>query len=62
MSHDSSEPKSLIEEMQMMDFEDDIGDDLDDDVYTDEGELKHYYSSAQNENEQISSDDNANIE
>ena len=58
MSHDSSEPKSLIDEIQMMEFEDDIEDDLDDDVYTDEGELKYYYATEPQDQPQPENNEN----
>jgi hypothetical protein len=51
MSHDSSEPKSIIEEMNLYEFEADYGDDFDDDeddVYTDDGELRKIYDTDQN--------------
>lgn len=62
MSHDSSEPKSLIEEMETIEFEEDIEDDLDDDVYTDEGELKHYYASNVTDADQTNAANNINEE
>ena len=46
MSHDSSEPKNLIDEIKQYEFEDDYADDyddLEDDVYTDDGEIRHKY-------------------
>lgn len=45
MSHDSSEPKSLIDEMAQYEFEKEYEDDFEDDVYTDEGELRGAYRS-----------------
>jgi predicted PurR-regulated permease PerM len=51
MSHDSSEPKSIIEEMNLYEFEADYGydfDDDEDDVYTDDGELRKIYDTDQN--------------
>ena len=57
MSHDASEPKSIIEEMQTMTFESDIDDDLDDDVYTDDGDLKYYYKNTK-PSQDSASDDN----
>ena len=50
MSHDSSEPKTLIDEIQHYEFEEEYADDyddLEDDVYTDDGEVKHshYYNT-----------------
>lgn len=43
MSHDSSEPKSLIDELSQYQFEEDYEDDFEDDVYTDDGELQKAY-------------------
>lgn len=50
MSHDSSEPKSIIDEMSFYEFEADYEDDFDndsyeDDVYTDEGEVRKIYDT-----------------
>ncbi len=46
MSHDSSEPKSIIEEIENYEFEEEYQDDFEDDVYTDEGEIRHsFYTS-----------------
>ncbi len=47
MSHDSSEPKSIIDEMSFYEFEAEYEDDFsdDDDVYTDEGELRKIYDT-----------------
>ena len=55
MSHDSSEPKSIIEEIQDYEFEESYQDDFDDDdfeddVYTDEGEIRHkFYATVRKE-------------
>ena len=43
MSHDSSEPKSLIDELSQYEFQEGYEDDFQDDVYTDEGELQKAY-------------------
>ena len=47
MSHDSSEPKSIIEEIQDYQFEKDIQesfeDDFEDEIYTDDGEVRAAY-------------------
>ena len=43
MSHDSSEPKSLIDELSQYQFEEGYEDDFEDDVYTDDGELQKAY-------------------
>ena len=40
MSHDSSEPKSLIDEFSQYEFQEGYEDDFQDDVYTDDGELQ----------------------
>ena len=47
MSHDSSEPKSIIDEMSFYEFEAEYEDDFsdDDDVYTDDGELRKIYDT-----------------
>ena len=62
MSHDSSEPKSIIDEMSFYEFEAEYEDDFsdDDDVYTDDGELRKIYDtpkSAAADAENDSSDD-----
>lgn len=62
MSHDSSEPKSIIDEMSFYEFEVEYEDDFsdDDDVYTDDGELRKIYDtpkSAAADAENDSSDD-----
>ena len=43
MSHDSSEPKSLIDELSQYEFDEGYEDDFEDDVYTDDGELQKAY-------------------
>lgn len=43
MSHDSSEPKSLIDELSQYEFDEGYKDDFEDDVYTDDGELQKAY-------------------
>ena len=43
MSPDSSEPKSLIDELSQYEFQEGYEDDFQDDVYTDEGELQKAY-------------------
>jgi hypothetical protein len=43
MSHDSSEPKSLIDELSQYEFQEGYEDDFQDDVYTDDGELQKAY-------------------
>ena len=43
MSPDSSEPKSLIDELSQYEFQEDYEDDFQDDVYTDDGELQKAY-------------------
>ena len=47
MSHDSSEPKSIIDEMSFYEFEAEYEDEFadDDDVYTDDGELRKIYDT-----------------
>lgn len=47
MSHDSSEPKSIIDEMSFYEFESEYEDDFtdDDDVYTDDGDLRKIYDT-----------------
>jgi hypothetical protein len=47
MSHDSSEPKSIIDEMSFYEFEAEYEDDFsdDDDVYTDDGEIRKIYDT-----------------
>ena len=47
MSHDSSEPKSIIDEMSFYEFEAEYEDDFsdEDDVYTDDGELRKIYDT-----------------
>lgn len=47
MSHDSSEPRSIIDEMSFYEFEAEYEDDFsdDDDVYTDEGEVRKIYDT-----------------
>ena len=62
MSHDSSEPKSIIDEMSFYEFEAEYEDDFsdEDDVYTDDGELRKIYDtpkSAAADAENDSSDD-----
>ena len=51
MSHDSSEPKSIIDEMSFYEFEAEYEDDFEeeedeDDVYTDDGELRKIYDDS----------------
>jgi hypothetical protein len=43
MSPDSSEPKSLIDELSQYEFQEGYEDDFQDDVYTDDGELQKAY-------------------
>ena len=45
MSHDASEPKSLIDELSQYEFNEDYEDDFEDDVYTDDGELQKAYKT-----------------
>lgn len=52
MSHDSSEPKSIAEDIKNYEFADDYADDFEDDVYTDDGELRQSYSVAYQRNKQ----------
>lgn len=54
MSHDSSEPKSLIEEMSQYEFDDGYEDDFEDDVYTDDGDLQKAYKSSSSTNDKAS--------
>lgn len=56
MSHDSSEPKSLIEEMAQYDFDSDYTDDFEDDVYTDDGELQKAYQQTTPKQETVKGD------
>jgi predicted PurR-regulated permease PerM len=50
MSHDSSEPKSLIDEMAQYEFDEGYEDDFEDDVYTDDGELQKAYKNSSSAN------------
>ena len=47
MSHDASEPKSLIDELSQYKFNEDYEDDFEDDVYTDDGELQKAYKTVE---------------
>lgn len=47
MSHDASEPKSLIDELSQYKFNEDNEDDFEDDVYTDDGELQKAYKTVE---------------
>lgn len=44
MSHDSSAPKPLSEDINNYEFEEEYADDFEDDVYTDDGELRDAYN------------------
>jgi hypothetical protein len=54
MSHDSSEPKSLIDEMAQFEFDEGYEDDFEDDVYTDDGELQKAYKNSSSANAKTS--------
>ena len=43
MSHDSSEPKPIVEDIKNYEFDEEYAEDFEDDVYTDEGDLKPHY-------------------
>lgn len=58
MSHDSSEPKSLIDEMARYEFDEGYEDDFEDDVYTDDGELQKAYRSSSDKEDKPSETQN----